>query len=127
MQLRQFERRSTDIPIRFKLQNMVGEHEHTLKNVSRGGLCFRACGWVSPGIDIQICIPFSDKPCNLGGRVAWCRKAEMGQYETGIIFNQELSQTALRLIDQIEYFKKTQCKGQRLTSEEAARIIGAWS
>ena len=127
MQLRQFERRTTDIPIRFKLQCMIGEHEHILKDISRGGLCFRAGGWISPGTAIRICIPFSSEPCQLAGSVAWCRKGEKGQYETGIAFDTALDPTALRLVEQIESYKNSHCDGQRLTSEEAARIIGAWS
>jgi len=127
MYTRQFERHATDIPFKFKLKSMIGEHEHILKDISQGGLCFRAWGWVAPGTDLCLCIPFAKDPCRLSGKIAWCHKAEQGQYEVGIQFEQILEMPALRQIDQIEVYKKNygEACGHRLTSEDAGRKIGA--
>jgi hypothetical protein len=127
MHIRQFERHTTDIPFKFKLNSMIGEHEHNLKDISQGGLCFRAGGWIPPGTGLCICIPFAKEPCRLSGRVAWCHKATQGQYEIGIQFEQIMELLALWEIDQIEVYKKSygELCGQRLTSEEAGRKIGA--
>ena len=128
MRIRQFERHPTDIPFKFKLNSMIGEHEHILKDISQGGLCFRALGGIHPGTSMCICIPFSQDPCRLSGKIAWCRKAEQGQYEMGIKFEQNMQTSALQQIDLIEVYKKNygqEC-GHRLTSEDAGRKIGAF-
>jgi len=128
MRIRQFERHPTDIPFKFKLNSMIGEHEHILKDISQGGLCFRALGGIPPGTSMCICIPFSQDPCRLSGKIAWCRKAEQGQYEMGIKFEQNMQTSALQQIDLIEVYKKNygqEC-GHRLTSEDAGRKIGAF-
>ncbi|MCB1868279.1 MAG: PilZ domain-containing protein [Gammaproteobacteria bacterium] len=127
MHIRQFERHPTDIPFKFKLDSMIGEHEHILKDISQGGLRFRAHGGISPGTSMCICIPFAKDPCRLNGKIAWCRKAEQGQYEMGIKFERYMEASALQQIDQIEIYKRSygQACGHRLTSEDAGRRIGA--
>ena len=127
MHIRQFERHTTDIPFKFKLNSMIGEHQHMLKDISQGGLCFRAGGWIRPGTGICICIPFAKEPCRLSGRIAWCHAVEHGQYEMGIEFEQTMDLPALWQIDQIEVYKKShgQVCGHRLTGEDAGREMGA--
>ncbi|MCB1880398.1 MAG: PilZ domain-containing protein [Chromatiaceae bacterium] len=127
MHIRQFERQATDIPFKFKLNSMIGEHEHILKDISQGGLCFRAHGGISPGTSMCICIPLAKEPCRLSGKIAWCRKTEINHYEMGIEFDQIMQEPALQQINQIEIYKKSygQACGQRLTSEDAGRMLGA--
>ncbi|MCP4285297.1 MAG: PilZ domain-containing protein [Gammaproteobacteria bacterium] len=128
MRIRQFKRHTTDIPFKFKLNSMIGEHEHILKDISQGGLRFRAGGWISPGTDLCICIPFTKEPCRLSGKIAWCHKAEQGQFEMGIEFDRTMKIPVLQQIDQIEVYKKNlgQACGRRMTSEEAGRELGAF-
>jgi len=127
MHIRQFDRHPTDIPFKFKLNSMIGEHEHTLKDISQGGLCFRAHGGISPGTGMCICIPFARDPCRLSGKIAWCRKTNQGLYEMGIAFSQTMEAPALQQIDRIEVYRKSygQACGHRITSEDAGRLIGA--
>ena len=129
MHIRQFVRHTTYIPFNFKLNNTIGEHEHILKEISQGVLCFRAHGGISPGTGMCICIPFAKDPCRLTGKIAWCRKADHGQYEMGIEFERIMDAPALRQIDQIEIYKKNygEACGHRLTSQDAGRKIGAIS
>ncbi|MCP5416307.1 MAG: PilZ domain-containing protein [Chromatiaceae bacterium] len=129
MRTRQFVRQTTNIPFKFKLKSMIGEHEHQLKNISQGGLCFRGCGWIEPGTELCLCIPFAKDPCHLNGKIAWCHIADQSQYEIGIQFEESLEIPALQQIDQIELYKRLldQGCGERVTSEDAGRRIGAIS
>jgi len=119
MQERRFIRYASDIPIKFVVSNMVGEHHHLLKDAGCGGVCFHAGGWIEPGTDIKVCIPFSDEACNADGKVAWCRKDDKGLYLVGIAFDQRVGESAMREIHLIERFKERSLRnGVRLTGEE---------
>ena len=95
MSTREFTRHRTDISVNFTMETMIGEHHHYLKNVGRGGLCFEALGRIQPGTNPRICTPFSDEPCNIGSKIAWCRKDRGGYYLMGVEFNESLSETAI--------------------------------
>lgn len=127
MHIRQFVRHVSDIPFKFKLNSMIGEHQHRLKDIGQGGLCFRGNGWISPGTGICICIPFTENPCQRSGKICWCRTLEHGQYEIGISFDQILELPALHRIDRIEIYKQHygEACGHRLTGEDAGREMGA--
>ncbi len=127
MYARQFDRHITDIPFKFISGCMLGEHEESLKDFGEGGLCFRARGWLVPGTDMRISIPLSKYPCRTSGKVIWCRKADRGQYEMGIKFEETVNPLALNEITRIEHYKEDyfKTKGQRVTGNEAARKIGA--
>jgi len=128
MQPRKYTRYPTDIPIKFSAGIMVGEHQVCLKDASRGGLCLRGAGWIEPGTVINICIPFSDEPCKTSGKIIWCHHWEKGSYLMGIEFEEVVKQSSIEEIMIIERFKDKQCeeKGIRMTSEEAARELGAY-
>lgn len=123
MQNRKFTRHPTDISIKFMMETMIGEHHHYLKDAGRGGLCFESHGWIQPGTNLRICIPFSDEPCNTGGKIAWCRKDDCGYYLMGVEFNKSVSETDIKKIHLIERYKNRihRKMGVRMTSEEAER------
>lgn len=129
MQPRKFTRYTTDIPIKFSARLMIGEHQVCLKDASRGGVCMAGSGWIRPGTNINICIPFSDEPCRTSGKIIWCHQGEKGNYLMGIVFDQVVKQSWIEEINLIERFKDKQCeiKGTRMTSEEAAKELGAFS
>ena len=95
MQTREFTRYPTDNLVKFTMETMIGEHHHHLKNAGRGGLCLEAHGWIQPGTNLRICIPFSSEPCNTSGKIAWCRKDHNGYYLVGVEFNKSISETAI--------------------------------
>ena len=129
MQPRKYTRYPTDIPIKFSSANMIGEHQVCLQNAARGGLCLRGAGWIEPGTMINICIPFTDEPCKTSGKIAWCYPGDKGTYMLGIEFKDVVKQSAIEEIMLIERFKDKQCeeKGIRITSEEAAKVLGMYS
>jgi hypothetical protein len=86
MYTREVTRYPTDIAVKFTMETLIGEHHHYLKNAGRGGLCFEAHGWIQPGTNLRICIPFSDELCNTCGKIAWCRKDHDGYYLMGVKF-----------------------------------------
>jgi len=119
MQKRRFVRYPSDIPIKFVVSNMMGEHHHLLKDAGCGGVCFHASGWIEPGTNIKVCIPFSDEPCKANGKIAWCRKDDKGLYLVGTAFDHRVTESAMREIHLIERFKKRALRnGVRLTGEE---------
>jgi hypothetical protein len=126
MRMRQFDRYHTGIPFRFISGNMLGEHEKSLKDMGQGGLCFRANGCLTSGTRIQVSIPFAEHPCRATGKIIWCHRSDKGQYELGIEFSDTMDQSILEEIDRIEDYKNNlyKEKGQRVTSEEAARLMG---
>ena len=124
---RKFTRYPTDIPTKFTSENMMGEHQVCLLDAGRGGLCLRGAGWIKPGTVINICIPFSDDPCRTSGQIAWCRPGDRGLYLMGVKFESIVNQSSIEEIMLIERFKEKQCreKGIKMTSETAAKEIGA--
>ncbi|MEN8177275.1 MAG: PilZ domain-containing protein [Pseudomonadota bacterium] len=127
MQSRKYTRYPTDIPIKFTSGNMIGEHQVCLQDAGRGGLCLRGAGWIEPGTNINICIPFSDAPCKTSGTIIWSHPGEKGDFLMGIEFQDIVNQSSIEEIILIERFKNKQCveRGIRMTSEEAAKELGA--
>ena len=127
MQPRKYTRYPTDIPIKFVSGNMIGEHQVCLLDAGRGGLCLRGAGWIEPGTHINICIPFSDAPCETSGKIVWCHPGDKGRYLMGIKFEEVVNQSSIEEIMLIERFREKQCeeKGLVMTSEEAAKRLGA--
>lgn len=98
MQARKFMRYPTDIPISFVMDGMIGQHQHYLKNVGQGGLCFYALGCIEPGIHLNISIPFSDESLSTSGKVAWYRPLDNDQCLLGIAFEKFITQSAIEKI-----------------------------
>lgn len=120
--MRRYIRHPSDIPIEFKIAgNPIRE---PLKNVSAGGLCFRAHLRIQPGSDIHLVIPIQTPPFEADGIVAWCHSAGRG-FEVGVRFHGDGSQFALRMVEQIchiEQYRRhiLRHEGRRLNGEQAA-------
>jgi len=122
--MRQFIRHPSDIPIEYSFSKMVADEREYLKDISQGGLCFRASGNIVPGSAIYIKIPIHKPVFEAHGVVAWCRKAN-GHYDVGVEFKDVSTEFSVRMVEQvchIEHYKKEVLakEGRRLTGEEAA-------
>lgn len=122
--MRKYIRHPVDIPITYKSSDVVGQKEEYLKNISVGGLCFRAGRHLQEGTSISIQIPLTQPVFQGQGRVSWCRPSN-GHYEVGVEFLDENTQFRAKMIEQvcyIEHYKREvrENEGRRLSSEEAA-------
>ena len=122
--MRKYIRHPADIPISYKLNDIVAHKEEYLKNISVGGLCFRASRYLDAGTLISIQIPLTRPEFQGQGRVNWCRPNN-GYYDVGVEFLDENTQFRARMIEQvcyIEHYKREvqRSEGRRLSSEEAA-------
>jgi len=120
--MRRYIRHPSDIPIEFAIAGQPVREP--LKNVSGGGLCFRAHIRIEPGSDIHLMIPVRKPPFEADGVVAWCHEAGRG-FEVGVRFHGDSSLFALRMVEQICYIEQYrrdvwEREGRRLTGEQAA-------
>jgi hypothetical protein len=121
--MRRFIRHPVDIPISYHLLDKPGEIEK-LKNVSRGGLCFKTHEALPVGTAIRIEIPACQPKFESEGTVVWCSRAD-SSYDIGVQFGDCASEFNLRMVEQvcyIEHYKNYvwEKEGRRLTGEEAA-------
>lgn len=121
--MRRFIRHPVDIPINYRLLNNPGEKEK-LKNVSRGGLCFKTNEAIPVGVTIRVEIPACQPKFESEGTVVWCSQAD-GTYNIGVQFDDCASEFNLRMVEQvcyIEHYKNYvwEKEGRLLTGEEAA-------
>ena len=125
--MRRYIRHSTDLPVDVRMSRVVARGREYLRNISRGGLCFRSTTPLTPGLTIEVEIPVAQPVFRTGGVVAWCRPAEDGTsgYEVGVSFSDISPVIGKRLVDQvchIEHYKREIWlrEGRWLTGEEAA-------
>jgi hypothetical protein len=121
--MRRYIRHPSGIPIEFAL-GCGSAGKEALKDVSHGGLCFRAHLKIPPGSDIHMLIPLGREAFEADGIVAWCHSAGKG-FDVGVRFLRDASVFALRMVEQIchieQYRRDIQTlEGRRLTSEQAA-------
>jgi len=98
MQARKFTRYPSENPISFVIDGMIGKHQHYLKDVGQGGLCFYALGCIELDTHLNISIPFSNEPLNTNGKIAWCRTLDYDQCLLGIVFEKLIAQSAIEKI-----------------------------
>ncbi len=121
---RKYIRHPADIPITYQLGDIVAHKQEYLKDISVGGLCFRANHCLRQGTLISIQIPLIHPIFHGKGRVSWCRPNSV-DYEVGVEFMDENTQFRVRMIEQvcyIEHYKREvqENEGRCLSSEEAA-------
>jgi len=113
-----------DIPIEYSLEEIVSHETNYLKDISAGGLCFRAKGYIKPDSIIHIKIPLKQPEFEATGIVVWCRK--MGNhFEAGVHFKDQNTEFSVRMMEQvchIEHYKNKilETEHRQLTDEEAA-------
>ncbi|MCX4188246.1 PilZ domain-containing protein [Methylophaga sp. OBS4] len=120
-ELRQFIRHPSSIPIKFKLRGR--ERTEPLKDVGKGGLCFKASQFIAAGETIQIQISACQPVFAAEGIVRWCRQ-EGQQFLVGVVFKDSV-RFALRMVEQICYIENYRYQvlastGVALSSEQAA-------
>jgi len=72
--MRQFIRHPSDIPITYSVAHVGSCWKNRLRNISRGGLCFRADTSIERGCVIHIAIPIREPEFEVTGTIVWCRK-----------------------------------------------------
>ena len=95
LQNRKFIRYPSDAPISFVINDMMGEHQHYLKDSSQGGLCIKSLGCLKPKTQLRIRVPFSDEIHYINGKVIWCLPLDDAQYLLGVEFDDILTQSAI--------------------------------
>ena len=122
--MRRYIRHPSDVPIEYYLSDGASDHGVRLKNVSRGGICFRTAQEVPSGAVIRIRIPLAQPPFEFSGIVAWSEKID-GEYEVGVEFTDEPTRFSIRMVEQvcyIEHYKREvqEKEGRNLTGDQAA-------
>ena len=122
--MRQFIRHPSDIPITYSVAHVGSCWKNRLRNISRGGLCFRADTSIERGCVIHIAIPIREPEFTVTGTIVWCRKTNR-HFEVGVRFADENTEFAGRMIEQICHINHYQRQilereGRQLSGEEAA-------
>jgi hypothetical protein len=103
--MRKFIRHPANIPLEYGLEGRTGRRRERLRNVSFGGLCFRCARGLEPGTRIHIRIPSCEPPIDVNGVVAWSRARE-GAYDTGVVFDSEAAERAVRMVKQVYHVEQ---------------------
>ena len=120
--MRRHIRHSTDVPIDVRLSQTVPRDREYLRNISRGGLCFRSLAPIAEGVSIRIEVPVAQPVFETEGIVAWCRPGDQG-YEVGVRFTGCRQDPQLVAeVYQVEHYKREVWvrDGRLLSGEEAA-------
>ena len=121
---RQFLRHPSDVPISYRLRELVSNQSDYLRNIGEGGLCFVSRIPISPGMRIHVEIPIAEPVFEADGVVVWCH-AKNSSYEVGVRFEGIEAEYGLRMVEQvchIEHYRQEVLRrdGRALSSEEAA-------
>ncbi|AFL72853.1 PilZ domain-containing protein [Thiocystis violascens] len=124
MTLRQYLRHPSDVPIAYRLGEVIADHQHYLRNIGKGGLCFSSRIAIPPGAHIHIEIPIIEPVFNADGIVVWCHPSG-DDFEVGVRFEGVDDEYGLRMVEQvcqIEHYRHEifKSEGRLLNSEEAA-------
>jgi hypothetical protein len=103
--MRKFVRHPAEIPVEYALEGRKGRRRERLRNVSFGGLCFRCARGLEPGTRIHIRIPACEPPLDADGVVAWS-KARPGGYDTGVAFDSQAAERAVRMVKQVYHIEQ---------------------
>jgi hypothetical protein len=123
--MRQYIRHPTDIPLEYRLLDIVDHTTEFLNDVSHGGLSFRSTIPLDPGARIEIRIPLREPKFDADGVVVWCNK-EGDHYDVGVEFADKIDDFRVRMVEQvchIEHYRMEvqEREGRLLTGDEAAR------
>lgn len=121
-ELRRFIRHPSSVPMQVKLGEQ--HQQRSLKDVSKGGLCFCSSEPIPAGKLVEVNILACKPGFTAKGIVSWC-KPEGNQYLVGVNFQSKAITYALRMVEQIcyieDYRKRISANtGRQLTSDEAA-------
>lgn len=122
--MREYLRHPSDVPIDYRLGEVVAHRSDYLRNIGNGGLCFMSRIAMTPGARIHIEIPIAEPVFRADGIVVWC-SPEGNAFEIGVRFEGVETEYSMRMVEQvcqIEHYRQTVLKteGRELNSEEAA-------
>lgn len=121
--MRSFIRHPTGIPIEISLENQTNMHE-PLRNVSRGGLCFKYPEAAPVGSKIIVRIALTSPPFEARCQVTWCQK-DGNAWQVGVEFIDQDDLFRARMVEQICHIEQYRCtmresEGRAMSSQEAA-------
>ena len=119
---RLFIRHPTDIPLAYQV--IRSGKEHSMRDISPGGLSFCSGENLPVGTEIQLSVDLGEVSGSIVGVVVWTRELE-GRYEVGVRFPPGADKFHFRLVEQIcaiaHYRNEVREKeGRDLSNEEAA-------
>lgn len=122
--MRRYLRHPADVPLHYRLGELITDRHDYLLNIGQGGLCFTSQRELPVGSRIHIEIPIAEPVFHAQGVVAWCHHSPEG-FETGVRFEGVETEYSLRMVEQmcqIEHYRRQvrDTEGRELTSEEAA-------
>lgn len=122
--MRLYLRHPTDIPIRYRLTDVVAHHSDYLRNIGHGGLCFHSRIPMVPGVRIDIEIAIARPVFKADGVVVWCNENDDG-FDVGVCFEGAETDYRVRMVEQvcqIEHYRHEvlRTEGRELTSDAAA-------
>lgn len=120
---RKFIRHPTDVPLEVWQVTDTSHNLEKMRDISLGGLAFRAHKCWENGTVIGIRISLVDPPFETIGKVAWCQEQKR-HFNIGVQFLEENDVTKAHIVEQIcqieRYRKMLEKQGRTLTVEEAA-------
>jgi len=121
--MRSFIRHPTDIPIEISLADQSCSRE-PLRNVSRGGLCFKYPEAAQVGSNIVVRIALTLPPFEACCHVTWCQ-ADGNAWQVGVEFLDQDDLFRARMVEQIchiELYRRAvhENEGRAISSHEAA-------
>lgn len=121
--MRSFIRHPSDIPIEISLADRSRRRE-SLRNVSRGGLCFKYPEAALVGSYVVVRIVLSSPPFEACCQVAWCQ-ADGNAWQVGVEFLDPDDLFRARMVEQIchiESYRRTvrESEGRALSRHDAA-------
>lgn len=122
--MRKYDRYDSSIPIQITRTDLDQKYSLPLVNISFGGLSCHFAEPISIGDTVNVHIGIAEPPCNLSGKIKWCRKFS-DQFEIGVEFDQKNDPFLTRMVKQIchiEQYRQQVMRGEnrKLSSEEAA-------
>lgn len=124
--MRSFIRHPTDIPIEVRHEDQSCRQD-SLRNVSRGGLCFLHSQAAPVGSDIVVRIVLTSPPFEVSCHVTWC-PADGSAWQVGVGLLDQSMLFRLRMVEQIchiEYYRCTlrESQGRALSSQEGVALV----
>jgi len=121
-EFREYIRHPSSIPITFTLRK--DEHTSPLKDVGKGGVCFKVSQMLPVGEKIQIQINACKPAFQAEGIVCWCKHYKQG-YLVGVTFTDKAVRFAIRMVEQVCYIENYRKQvfaeqGVSISSEQAA-------
>ena len=121
--MRSYIRHPTDIPIEIGPDDQSRKRE-PLRNVSRGGLCFKYPQAAPVGSTIVVRIALTAPPFEARCQVTWCQ-ADGNAWQVGVEFLDQDDLFRARMVEQIchiEQYRHTvrESEGRAMSSQEAA-------